>query len=79
MIIFFFHQASKFVCDNLQNKLKIPKSKIYNNYDKYGNTVSSSIPLLIKDEIIGKDLKGKNLLLCGFGVGLSWGITNYKL
>ena len=34
-----------------------------------GNTVSSSIPLLLENKIINKKIK--KILICGFGVGLS--------
>ena len=73
---FIFHQASKVVIDNLCRILNIPEEKIYRNYARYGNTVSSTIPICLVD------LKKKNLvkrhdkiLLCGFGVGLSASTT----
>ena len=73
---FIFHQASKIVLDNLRRKLNIDKNKIPLNYDKYGNTVSSSIPILLKDLLDqNKIKKNENLLLIGFGVGLSLGIA----
>ena len=57
-------------------KLNINKNKIPLNYDKYGNTVSSSIPILMKDLLDqNKIKKNENLLLIGFGVGLSLGIA----
>lgn len=77
---FLFHQASKFVCDNINQRLILNKDQIYNNYQKYGNTISSSIPLLLMDLFNKKLLKKSDqLILCGFGVGLSWGIMNYKI
>ena len=67
-----FHQASKIVIENLIRKLDIPLNKIYKNYDRYGNTVSSTIPLCLyelrKKKMISK---GDKILICGFGVGLS--------
>lgn len=72
--LFLFHQASKLTLDSLIKALKIEESKLFNNYDKVGNTVSSSIPILMKDAIDEGRLKRGNLvLLSGFGVGLSWG------
>lgn len=73
------HQASKYVCDKIKNKLKFKNYFFLKNYDKYGNTVSSSIPLLLKDCIDKKKLKKNNIIIaCGFGVGLSWGIVKIK-
>lgn len=71
------HQASKIVNKNINDKLNLNKKKFLNNYDKFGNTVSSSIPLLISKNF--KILKKKKVILCGFGVGLSIGICNLEL
>jgi 3-oxoacyl-[acyl-carrier-protein] synthase III len=63
------HQASRIINENIMNKLEINKNKFMINYNKFGNTVSSTIPLLICENF--KKLKNKKILLCGFGVGLS--------
>ena len=73
------HQASKYVCDKIKEKLKLKNNYFLENYEKYGNTVSSTIPLLLKDCIDKKKLKKNNIIIaCGFGVGLSWGIVKIK-
>jgi 3-oxoacyl-[acyl-carrier-protein] synthase-3 len=67
-----FHQASKIVIDNLIRKMNLPQDKVYKNYDKYGNTVSSTIPLCLHDMKKKQMIKkGDKILICGFGVGLS--------
>jgi 3-oxoacyl-[acyl-carrier-protein] synthase-3 len=72
--LFGFHQASKLTLNSLMKALKIPEGKIYINLDRVGNTVSSSIPILLKDaEMDGYLKRGDLILLSGFGVGLSWG------
>jgi 3-oxoacyl-[acyl-carrier-protein] synthase-3 len=69
---FVFHQASKMVIDNLIRRMDLPKNKVFCNYDKIGNTVSSSIPIALSELLIkNKIKKGDKLLLCGFGVGYS--------
>ena len=70
------HQASKIVNENIKSKINYDMKKFLNNYDKFGNTVSSSIPLLISKNF--KKLKNKKVLFCGFGVGLSVGICNHE-
>jgi len=76
---FAFHQASKLTLNSLEKALKIPKNKIYTNIKEIGNTVSSSIPIVLKDAIEEKKLKrGDLILLSGFGVGLSWGTMLIK-
>lgn len=71
-----FHQANKYMLDYLRKKLKIEESKFYNNMLYTGNTVSSTIPIALKD---CKDrnliLPGDKVLIIGFGVGYSWGGT----
>jgi len=69
-----FHQANKFILDSLQKKLKIPEEKMHRSYQEFGNTVSSTIPIGLKKEIVkNKNKRGsRTALLLGFGVGLSW-------
>ena len=70
---FIFHQASRYMLNNLGAKLKIPEEKLVCSLDIAGNTVSSSIPLACERLLNNKNLKNKTLLFSGFGVGLSWG------
>lgn len=71
---FGFHQASKLTLDSLMKSLKIDSDKVFLNLDKIGNTVSASIPIVLKEaEQIGKLKRGDLVLISGFGVGLSWG------
>ncbi len=68
----FTHQASLTVENSIKNKLKNFKIKIPSNIKKIGNTVSSSIPHLIIEYLKKKKIKkNSEILLCGFGVGLS--------
>ncbi len=76
---FALHQASKYVCDKIKDKLKLSNKLFLNNYNKYGNTVSRTIPLLLKNCIDQKKIKKNDIIIaCGFGVGLSWGIVKIK-
>ena len=71
---FFLHQASGLALDSLGKKLKVGSDKRFSNLATVGNTVSSSIPILIKDYFSQASLpQGSRLFLCGFGVGYSWG------
>ena len=56
----------------LRRKLKIEEDKFYYSLDKFGNTVSSTIPIALKEAAREHKLDGK-VLLAGFGVGYSWG------
>lgn len=72
--LFIFHQASKMTLDSLVKILKIKEEKVFFNLENIGNTISSSLPIAIKDAAgSGRLKKGDIVLLSGFGVGLSWG------
>jgi 3-oxoacyl-[acyl-carrier-protein] synthase-3 len=72
--LFIFHQASKMTLDSLVKMLKINEDKVFFNLENIGNTISSSLPIAIKDAAdSGRLKKGDIVLLSGFGVGLSWG------
>jgi len=71
---FLFHQASKVVMDNIVRKLNLDEEKFLTNYQDHGNTVSCTIPILLKQKIDEGIIKrGDKLMMFGFGVGLSYG------
>ena len=71
---FLFHQASKVVMNNITRKLNIDEKKFLTNYQEHGNTVSCTIPILLKQKIDeGIVNRGNKLMLFGFGVGYSYG------
>jgi len=74
--IFAFHQATKIILETLKNKLKIPDEKMIIDIRDYGNTASSSIPIVLSNALDqGKIKKGDKVLLASFGVGFSWAST----
>ena len=69
-----FHQANMMMNEMIRKKLKIAKEKVPYSLADYGNTSSASIPITMISQIREQLMNGENnLLLCGFGVGLSWG------
>jgi len=73
---FIFHQANKFMLDYLRKKLKIDPAIFYSNLLTTGNTVSSTIPIAIKDCLDNNLIKiNDKIMIAGFGVGYSWGAT----
>ncbi len=73
---FIFHQANKFILNHIRQKLDIPEEKFHNDVTNYGNTVSSTIPIALKDCIEKKIVvNGDKVMLLGFGVGYSWAGT----
>jgi 3-oxoacyl-[acyl-carrier-protein] synthase-3 len=67
--MFFMHQGSKFILDTLEKRLNIA-GKVPTNLENQGNTISSSIPLLLEKYIHTKGFD--KIVISGFGVGLSW-------
>lgn len=68
-----YHQANKFMTDFFTKWLKFDKAKTPYSIRKYGNTSSASIPLTIVSELYAGYPMRKNVILSGFGAGLSWG------
>ena len=74
--LFIFHQANEFMLSFLEKLLKLDKQKCYTNFADIGNTVCASIPIAFKRAMNEGVIKSnQTILLCGFGVGLSWGST----
>lgn len=77
---FIFHQANLMMNKMIAKKLKLPENKVPYSLQKYGNTSSASIPITIVTELKDKIRNQiSNIVLCGFGVGLSWGTVKIQL
>lgn len=68
---FVFHQANAFMLNIMRKRLRIIPEKFYINMDDGGNTVSCTIPIALK-KYSEKITENENILIVGFGVGLSW-------
>jgi 3-oxoacyl-[acyl-carrier-protein] synthase III len=70
------HQANIRIINAAIDVLHIPRNRVYNNLDRYGNTSAGSIPLALDEAVAEGRVKPGNLLvLSGFGAGLTWGTT----
>jgi 3-oxoacyl-[acyl-carrier-protein] synthase III len=67
----YLHQGSKYIVDTISTRLGLDRDKVVFDMYEYGNTVSSSIPLLLSSDLY-KIQKGQKIGISGFGVGLSW-------
>lgn len=72
--LFVFHQANKYMINYLRKLMGIDKERFYVFMENVGNTVSSTIPIALCEAQKEGRLHG-NILLAGFGVGLSFGAT----
>lgn len=64
------HQGSRFIVKTIADRLKQPIAKFPVDIEHCGNTVSSTIPLILQNELM--DPSATKIVLSGFGVGLSW-------
>lgn len=77
---FLFHQANNYMLKYIAKKAKLPSDKIPLNIDKFGNTSAATLPLLICDQLKEPLKSGNiNIVMAGFGVGLSWGAAAMNL
>jgi len=68
------HQANLRIIDAAARGLKLPMEKFMVNVDRYGNTSAASIPIATVEAFEqGRMQKGDNLVMVGFGAGLTWG------
>lgn len=71
------HQANKRIIDATANRMGLDEEKVLINIQKYGNTTSATLPLLLSD-FEDKFKKGDNLIFAAFGGGFTWGSIYLK-
>jgi 3-oxoacyl-[acyl-carrier-protein] synthase-3 len=68
------HQANIRIINAAIDVLHIPRSKVYNNLERYGNTSAGSVPLALDEACAeGRVKPGSLIVMSGFGAGLCWG------
>ena len=71
------HQANKRIIDATANRIDLAPEKVMSNIEKYGNTTSATLPLLIND-YESQLKKGDNVIFAAFGGGFNWGSIYLK-
>lgn len=71
------HQANKRIIDATASRMNLEESKVCMNIEKYGNTTSATLPLVLND-FEQKFKKGDNIILAAFGGGFTWGSIYLK-
>ena len=73
------HQANERIIEGAAKRLGVALEKVYTTIRKFGNISSASIPVAMADAYSNKFIsKGDNLVLVGFGGGLTWGSAIIK-
>ncbi|PCI10510.1 MAG: 3-oxoacyl-ACP synthase [Flavobacteriaceae bacterium] len=71
------HQANKRIIDATANRMELEESQVMINIEKYGNTTSATLPLLLAD-YESQLKKGDKIIFAAFGGGFSWGAIYFK-
>ena len=71
------HQANRRIIDATANRMELDESKVLINIQKYGNTTSATLPLLLSD-FENQLKKGDNIIFAAFGGGFTWGAIYLK-
>lgn len=77
--VFAIHQANLFILKQLARKHRLPASKLPVSIDRFGNTSSNSVPLVLCDHFGGRSDSRLKVLACGFGGGLSLGCAHFHV
>jgi 3-oxoacyl-[acyl-carrier-protein] synthase-3 len=68
------HQANLRIIEAAARGLRMPMDKFVVNIGDYGNTSTASIPIAVCEAVgSGRIRPGDNLVMVGFGAGLTWG------
>ena len=69
-----FHQAQKMIVDGIAQEARLETEKVLYSSDEFGNASSASIPITLCKAKEDRHIVGyKNILMCGYGIGLTWG------
>lgn len=71
------HQANKRIIDATANRINLEEEKVMMNIQRYGNTTSATLPLLLFD-YESKLKKGDKIVFAAFGGGFTWGSIYFK-
>jgi len=75
---FVLHQANKMINNTIRMKLKLAQEQFPESLSDFGNTSSASIPVTMTARLDNQwNRAGTKLIMCGFGIGLSWSTLSY--
>lgn len=74
------HQSNKRILDAARDRFGLPEEKVRVNIDRYGNTVAASVCLCFNElKAEGRLEPGQLVMFLGFGAGLTWGSSLWRL
>lgn len=73
------HQANMMIMKQIAKRTGFPKDKMIISIDKFANTSNGSIPTTIVHKLAEGERKDLKLLVCGYGIGLSWSVGSFTI
>lgn len=68
------HQANMMIMKQIAKRTGFPKNKMLVSIDHFSNTSNGSIPTTIVHCLTEEENRSCRLLICGYGIGLSWAV-----
>lgn len=75
----FLHQANHMIIKQIARRFNISTEKVPLSLDRFGNTSGVTIPLTISNTLGDISSRTVNILVSGFGIGLSWGVSSFSI
>lgn len=73
------HQANMMIMKQIAKRTRFPKEKMLVSLDKFANTSNGSIPTTIVHKLAEGERRDLRLLVCGYGIGLSWSVGSLSI
>ncbi|MGM9531979.1 3-oxoacyl-ACP synthase III family protein, partial [Intestinibacter sp.] len=73
------HQANNLIVKRIAHKLGISNDKVLSSLEEYGNTSGVSIPLTLSHCLSHREEGLIKILIVGYGIGLSWGVSSLTI
>ena len=78
--LYVLHQANQRIIEAVAKRLSEPIDKFPGNIEHYANTTAATIPILLDELMRGGSLcSGDEIVMSGFGAGLSLGAILYRI
>jgi 3-oxoacyl-[acyl-carrier-protein] synthase-3 len=77
---YLFHQANAKILASVARQYELPRDRVYSHIERYGNTSSASVGILLAEErATGRIRPGQTVLMAGFGAGYTWACALYRV
>ncbi len=75
---FILHQANMAMNKKIIHKIGVGSERALYSLKEFGNTACASIPMTITHNMDKLKSQDRKVILCGFGIGMSWGVCSLE-